>query len=41
MGKTFEIIFAVIGAFVLFYAITHDGKPPHLLPRQEKPHDQP
>jgi len=37
MKAAFEAIFALIGAFVLIYAITHDGKLPHLVQQESHP----
>lgn len=37
MRNAFEAIFAVIGLFVLIYAVTHDGKFPHLTQQENHP----
>ena len=37
MRDAFQAIFAVIGAFVLVYAITHEGKLPRLVQQEGRP----
>lgn len=37
MKDVFQAIFVVIGAFVLVYAITHDGKLPRLGQQEDHP----
>jgi hypothetical protein len=37
MNDAFQFVFAVIGAFVIIYAATHNGEIPRLFPQTEAP----